>query len=615
MSLENKIPPELAEWIIRSLDGTISNEQFAQLDQEVTANSAARAYYLEFITTYVGLADFVGILPTAEGLVAADPASGGEERKSRLRTSPNIVECPGAKAAGSQDAGALRVEPGTPEEDRIREIERYARQQLAAFLDREHADQAQSPSAAEGWDLHSGIDAVAQAARWFAATGTRLLKMAAVCMITLGVLAVVGLYIYANRTLGVLVDSANAQWAVPVDQTGKLRAGSMTLEEGYARIRLKKGAEVILQAPSTFNLRSTNRMFLESGWITALVPPSATGFTVKTPTSSVTDFGTEFGFLIGDGSRAEIHVFDGRVELNPADAAQTRQRLVKNEAITVDAAGNAQRSPLRERPHLFSRTMPAAGGLGIPGKRLGLADMVGAGNGLDTGVRGQGIDAAAGLITSGRKILKGDYRGFHAMPSLPFIDGVFVPDSNDGPAIVTSTGIEFGQCPVTCGKSYEAITNGATFQVGSSGEVHYGQLAGRAYDTNARPSLGIHPNAGITFDLDAIRSAMPDADIRRFSARCGVSENVVRFAQRDADPNTIEVTFWVLLDGEPRFSKTLGVVPAQSELIDIPIDARNRFLTLATTTPGEYRYCWALFAEPALELIREKDAGAGHAGR
>jgi hypothetical protein len=108
---------------------------------------------------------------------------------------------------------------------------------------------------------------------------------------------------------------------------------------------------------------------------------------------------------------------------------------------------------------------------------------------------------------------------------------------------------------------------------------------------------------------------MPDAAIRRFSARCGVSENVVRFAQRDADPNAIEVTFWVLLDGEPRFSKTLGVVPAQSEQIDIPIDTRNRFLTLATTTPGEYRYCWALFAEPALELTRKRDADLGQVGR
>jgi hypothetical protein len=119
----------------------------------------------------------------------------------------------------------------------------------------------------------------------------------------------------------------------------------------------------------------------------------------------------------------------------------------------------------------------------------------------------------------------------------------------------------------------------------------------------------MHPNAGITFDLHAIRSAMPEARIKRFHALCGVAENVVPFARRDADPNAIGVTFWVLVDGRPWFSRTLGVVPAQSEQIDVPISPGDRFLTLATTNPGEYRYCWAMFAEPALELTREKEAG------
>lgn len=66
-----------------------------------------------------------------------------------------------------------------------------------------------------------------------------------------------------------------------------------------------------------------------------------------------------------------------------------------------------------------------------------------------------------------------------------------------------------------------------------------------------------------------------------------------------------------LLDGQLRFSGTLGVVPSQSEPIEVSIDPGNRFLTLVTTTPGEYRYCWALFAEPALELTRVKNATAG----
>ncbi len=605
MSQDRPIPPSLSEWIVLSLDGTIPADEFALLEREITTNSEARAYYLEFITTYVSLMDLVGSLPKAESLVGESPREPA--------TSAGVVECPTPRRSKQDSAGGVRIGPEMSEQDRIREIERIANRQLAEFLAEEQRAQSQSQTPAGGWDLWSAICGATQAARRFVAVGARMVKVTAVLLLVLAVFSIVGLYVYANRTLGLLVDSANAKWDVPIDQTGKLRPGLMTLEEGYARIKLNKGAEVIVQAPSTFNLRNTNRMFLESGWITARVPPSALGFTVKTPSSSVVDFGTEFGLLAGNAGRTEVHIFDGRIELEytgSAGAPSSPQKLSESDALTVDGSGHMNRTAVADRPRLFSRTMPAADGFDVPGRRLGLADIVGAGNGLDTGIWGQGIDASTGQIASRRTILKKKDNGFVPVPSLPFIDGVFVPDSSDGSAIVTSTGIDFEQCPKTSGTSYEAIVNGATFQVGSSGEIHAGRLTGQTYDTRAHPSIGMHPNAGITFDLNAIRNAMPEARITRFHARCGVAENVVPFAERDADPNTIEVTFWVLVDGRPRFSKTLGVVPAQSERIDVPISPGNRFLTLATTNPGEYRYCWALFAEPALELTREKQADA-----
>ncbi|MCU0918018.1 MAG: FecR domain-containing protein [Planctomycetes bacterium] len=602
MSPQRPLPADFAEWIVRSLDGTITPEQFAQLDQEIASNDRARAYYLEFVTTYVGLMALMGGLPAAQTLVgAAEPETGPG-------TAPPVVEIPAPGRPARQDRGDLRVGPDSSEQDRIREIERLANRQLAEFLARER--QTESPaSRPAGWDWWSALCEAAQTGQRFMAVGARMVKAAVVCLVILGVLSIVGLYVYSHRTLGLLMDAAHAKWDVPLEPTGKLRAGRITLEEGYARIRLNKGAEVLLQAPSTFDLRSTNRMFLESGWITARVPPAASGFTVRTPVSSIVDFGTEFGLLAGESGNTEVHVFDGRIEFEHAggaDTARTRQKLTRDEAVTVDAAGHARRVPVLERPRLFSRVLPAAESFGLPGKRLGLADMVGAGNGLDTGIWGQGLDASTGQIASRRTILKKNDNGFTAVPALPFIDGVFVPDSSDGSAIVTSTGLSFAPCPKTSGTSYEAIVYGASFQVGSAGEIHYGRLAGRTYDTRSHPSIGMHPNAGITFDLDAIRSAMPETVIRRFQARCGVSENVVRFAERDADPAAIQVTFWVLVDGQPQFSRTLGVVPAQAEPIDVPIHPGNRFLTLATTTPGEYRYCWALFAEPALELTRRK---------
>lgn len=596
MSQDRPLPPDFAEWIVHSLDGTITPEQFAQLEHEITTNATARAYYLEFVATHVGLLTLMGA---------------GE-----LTVGSSQLPVSGRQGLGTENYELRTVNPSA-EQDRVREIERIANRQLAEFLAQQQA-QVPPQTPVVDWDLWTAICGAAHATQRFVSIGTRVAKVAAVCLLVLGLFAALGLYIYAHRTLGQLVASTDTKWDVPVAETGELRAGRRTLEEGYARIRLKKGAEVIVQAPSTFDLRSTNRLFLEDGWVTASVPPTAAGFTILTPTSSVVDFGTEFGLLAGGAGNTEVHVFAGRIEFEHAGgsaAGRTRAKLSQDEALTVDAAGHTSRMPVQERPRLFSRTMPTIAGFGRPGKRLGLADIVGAGNGLDTGVWGQGLDASTGLITSGRKITKKGNNGFQRVAALPFIDGVFVPDSNNGPPVVTSTGLRFEQCPKTSGTNYEAILNGATFQVGSSGEIHPGHLAGQTYDAPDHASIGIHPNAGITFDLEAIRSALPEAQIRRFQARCGVSDNVVRFAQRDADPNAIEVTFWVLVDGQLRFSRTLKVVPAQSEQIDIPLEAGHRFLTLATTTPGEYRYCWALFAEPALELTRAKDTAAGSGAR
>jgi len=610
MSQDGHIPPGFSEWIVHSLDGTITPEQFALLDHEIVTNGAARAYYLEFVTTYVGLVDLAGVLPKAIDFVPKRTPPDANKHSELTGAAPPVTEYRSPGTPKDAGGGAVRLAPEASEDDKARRIERYAREQLEAFLAQQRQDCLGQESQAYGWDLFGAADGVVRTARWLASAGVRTARTVAVCSLAAAFLLMTCLYFYSHRTVATLVESLDAKWDVDIPPDGKLRPRYMTLEQGYARITLKRGADVILQAPTTFEVQTRNRMFLEGGWITAKVPAEATGFTVRTPASSVVDFGTEFGLLVGAESSAEIHVFKGEIGLQSkgATGSNTPQRFEEGEAATVDVSGRVDRNTVSSRPRLFVRAMPTGGGFGIPGKRLSLADIVGGGNGLGTGVLQQSIDPSTGAITSGREILEGADNGFQQVPSLPFVDGVFVPDSNDGSAIVTSTGISFEQCPQTCGLPYEAIIDGAVFQVGSSGEVHDGRLAGRTYGTKANPSIGMHPNAGITFDLDAIRSAMPEAQIRQFRARCGVSENVVPFAERDADPNMIAVTFWVLVDGRPRSSQTLGVVPAQTQSIDVPIGPRDRFLTLATSNPGEYRYCWAMFAEAALELTTGDEA-------
>ena len=268
----------------------------------------ARTYYLEFITTYVGLMDLVGGLPKAESLV-----DGPQTTADDLAWHGGV---PGPKYGQARKRRRYLVS-----DQRLPRRIEFARsnvsrtESLPSFSPRNSGlSLSHRPRLGAGTCGRASVEPLRPLSE-FMAVGARMVKVAAVCLLVLAVFSFVGLYIYENRTLGMLVDSANAKWDVPIEQTGKLRAGRMTLEEGYARIKLNKGAEVILQAPSTFNLHSANRMFLESGWITAKVPPSALGFTVKTPASSVVDFGTEFGLLAGNAGKTEVHVFDGRVEL------------------------------------------------------------------------------------------------------------------------------------------------------------------------------------------------------------------------------------------------------------------------------------------------------------
>jgi ferric-dicitrate binding protein FerR (iron transport regulator) len=513
-----------------------------------------------------------------------------------------VKEVRGSKRHQDKSTRALNFRADMSEEDKIRLIERYARDQLATFLEQEQ-DHRASGSQDAGWGLLGMIERATETAGRLAGTGVRAMKTAAVCALVAMLAGLVCLYVYANRTVGTLVDSVGAKWDVDVNDGADLKIRRMTLQEGYAQIRLRKGTDVIVQAPTTFKLETANRMSVEGGWITAKVPPEATGFTVQTPASRVVDFGTEFGLLVGVGSSAEVHVFDGKIGLSQGlrpKARTAQQQLTEGEAVSVDRAGRIERGLVEDQTRLFVRAMPRNHSFGIPGKRLDLADMVGGGNGLDTGVLGQGIDPTTGEVTPTRKVIDGPGRGYKTVPSLLFIDGVFVPNGGEGPVTVASTGLTFDGFPQTTGKCYEGIINGAIFHTRPF-DPHPGALAGRTYNTRQWPSIGMHTNLGITFDLDKIRSSLPGAKVVRFRALCGVSETVVQYYNEHLNPKAA-VEFWVLVDGQARYAKELAVMPSQPERVDVSLDPEDRFLTLATTSAMGYSFSWGMIAEAELEL-------------
>jgi len=206
---------------------------------------------------------------------------------------------------------------------------------------------------------------------------------AALLLVVLGIIE----YICSHRVVAELGNSVHAKWAETPDSNG-LRSGTLELREGVAEITFKQGTRVLIQAPCEFDLLSTNRMELMGGSVTAFVPEQARGFRVMTPQSEIVDFGTEFGVAVAPSTAYEVHVFKGRVGLEPdprRPGAGKREDLLDGQCALADASGSIRTEALTERPKRFLQQMPDAHQVGIPGKRLNLADVIGGGNGFGTG--------------------------------------------------------------------------------------------------------------------------------------------------------------------------------------------------------------------------------------
>lgn len=508
-----------------------------------------------------------------------------------------------------------------PDSEKVHQIKVHAEQQLQAFLieqDRLRRQQAMAmrPSPRFEIDLPR---LVAKAARTLV-----MLKRATQVAVVLAVLVLVVLsavhYILAHRVVATLGQTMHAQWDAAPDGND-LRPGELTLHQGFAEITFKKGARVLLQAPCRFRLRSPNKMDLDEGTLTARVSKEAVGFSVVTPRTSVVDFGTEFGVAANAAQGSEVHVFDGEVGVGPSLRSRSDlKRLERGQAAQVHDATSLEVGAMAGRSKLFFRKMPENDQLGIPGKRMNLADIVGGGNGYGTGNLGGSGYPAIGTINQFTGVPDDPFRPlayraagrwydknhveagnvFVPVSMLPYVDGVFVPDGGQTACIVSSRGHVFRECPDTEGVTKWNVINGWRYRNAPvSTYVNTAELS-------QTQGISLHANLGITFDLDQIRQGLGEVKVRRFSARAGLP------LPQEEDIGEVDV--WVLIDGQVRFvQKDIR----SSQMFDIGFDiaSEERFLTLVATDsetgpparhPSNCDRCF--FAEPVLELGLDREA-------
>ena len=179
--------------------------------------------------------------------------------------------------------------------------------------------------------------------------------------------------------IAVLTRAADAVWADAAfaPQPGRLmQAGWLRLRSGAAQIEFSRGARVVIEGPAEFQLVSENEGQLRFGKLWARVPPSAQGFKVSAPSFTAVDLGTEFGCKVPQGGPAEVHVFEGAVEVR--DAAAKTRRMRESEGVELSGAAAreipAQRSAFLGEDQLPQRSAFLRGSrteldIGAPAKR------------------------------------------------------------------------------------------------------------------------------------------------------------------------------------------------------------------------------------------------------
>jgi hypothetical protein len=203
---------------------------------------------------------------------------------------------------------------------------------------------------------------------------------------------------------------------------------------------------------------------------------------------------------------------------------------------------------------------------------LNLADLVGGGDGSGNGTFKKGIDPRNGKPHVTQMGFLDEFKNNIFSPvDYPLVDGVFIPKSGkDVQVSVSSTGITIKHVPGADGKAWDVIRNGPL------NGIHSTKHAGVNFAKTGNRMLGLHANAGITFDLAAIRTTMKQ-DLLQFSTQLGYFGAANSKSYADA---------WIYLDGKKVFERRKLKRADGLQPINLQLPADARFLTLMATAGG-----------------------------
>lgn len=159
--------------------------------------------------------------------------------------------------------------------------------------------------------------------------------------------------------VAVLTHSVDPEWidnsSHPVGST--LAPSTIAIRSGALLIEFFSGATVVLEGPTEFQVLSSTKGRLISGKLNAHVPRQAQGFTISTADGEIVDLGTDFGLSLLSDAGHELHVFQGKVEVQ---STANSLFVETGEAIRLDSESPpkfaANRSKFLAKEELIERS-------------------------------------------------------------------------------------------------------------------------------------------------------------------------------------------------------------------------------------------------------------------
>lgn len=122
-----------------------------------------------------------------------------------------------------------------------------------------------------------------------------------------------------------------------------LTSQQFSMQSGLMQLDFLNGVSVIVEGKVELNLISQNQCELLRGQARVYAPSPEDGFVLITQHATFIDRGTEFGVRVLPDQKAEMHVFDGQVDVLPRAGNQVTQSLTTGRGISI-----APQAPIQE---------------------------------------------------------------------------------------------------------------------------------------------------------------------------------------------------------------------------------------------------------------------------